>query len=138
MASQENATHAEIWDDSTLVNSWNEALQEYERYHSIHARGEKVEDVLKDFDEQESNEVEPIETEINENEMVVEGAIKEEPNLQRESWQADDNADVLETDPQVDNQATVEATTSQTRESKAPALPPMLVGQGETAKIGAR
>jgi hypothetical protein len=33
--------------------------------------------------------------------MVVEGAIKEEPNLQRESGQADDNADLLETDPQV-------------------------------------
>jgi len=40
-------SHAEIWDDSALVNSWNEALEEYKHYHSIHARGERVEDVLK-------------------------------------------------------------------------------------------
>ncbi|KAM3074649.1 hypothetical protein ACMFMG_008077 [Clarireedia jacksonii] len=137
MASSENATHAEIWDDSTLVNSWNEALQEYERYHSIHARGEKVEDVLKDFDEQEKNELEPIELESNENEMVVEEAIDEE-TIQRGSCQAEDNADVVENEPQVDNQPTVEAIASQTTESKAPALPPMLVGQGETAEIRAR
>jgi hypothetical protein len=32
-------------------------LTSVKRYHSIYARGEKVEDVLKDFDEQESNEV---------------------------------------------------------------------------------
>jgi hypothetical protein len=24
-----NMTHAEIWDDTTLVDSWNEALEEY-------------------------------------------------------------------------------------------------------------
>jgi len=36
-------SHAEIWDDSALVESWNEALMEYEYYHSLHARGEKVE-----------------------------------------------------------------------------------------------
>jgi hypothetical protein len=33
--------------------------------------------------------------------MEVEEAIKEEPNLEHESGQADDNADVLETEPQV-------------------------------------
>lgn len=68
MAQQNDATHAEVWDDSTLVDSWNEALQEYEvndpksimrtllitkqKYHSIHARGEKVEDVLNAFENQ--------------------------------------------------------------------------------------
>jgi len=40
-------SHAEIWDDSALVDSWNEALEEYMQYHSISARGERVEDVLK-------------------------------------------------------------------------------------------
>jgi len=25
-----NPTHEEIWDDSALVNSWNQALKEYE------------------------------------------------------------------------------------------------------------
>ena len=66
-------THEEIWDDSALVNSWNQALEEYkvrpqpqprhpipsphrsrldfadlkvQKYHSIHARGGRVEDLL--------------------------------------------------------------------------------------------
>jgi len=66
MATRENTSHAEIWDDSMLVNSWNDALEEYKvrrwvsasragelhanaykQYHSIKARGENVEDVLK-------------------------------------------------------------------------------------------
>ncbi|KAK1596057.1 uncharacterized protein LY79DRAFT_667551 [Colletotrichum navitas] len=37
-------THAEMWDDSALINSWNEALDEYKKYHSIHAKGGKLED----------------------------------------------------------------------------------------------
>ncbi|KAH0289813.1 hypothetical protein M436DRAFT_53960 [Aureobasidium namibiae CBS 147.97] len=36
----------EIWDDSALVQSWNEALEEYKKYHSMSARGERVEEVL--------------------------------------------------------------------------------------------
>ncbi|RFU27788.1 hypothetical protein B7463_g8552, partial [Scytalidium lignicola] len=51
MSPQANASHEEIWDDSMLVDSWNEALEEYRLYHSIHARGEKIEDVLKTFEE---------------------------------------------------------------------------------------
>ncbi|EGS23183.1 uncharacterized protein CTHT_0008460 [Thermochaetoides thermophila DSM 1495] len=39
MESQEAATHEEIWDDSMLIESWNQALEEYKKYHSIHARG---------------------------------------------------------------------------------------------------
>ncbi|MCJ1310575.1 hypothetical protein MMC25_004240 [Agyrium rufum] len=34
------------WDDSALIRSWDEALEEYKLYHSIHARGERIEDVL--------------------------------------------------------------------------------------------
>ncbi|KZL69721.1 survival motor neuron-like protein 1 [Colletotrichum tofieldiae] len=37
-------THAEVWDDSALIDSWNEALDEYKKYHSIHAKGGKLED----------------------------------------------------------------------------------------------
>jgi len=29
MESQEAATHEEIWDDSMLIESWNQALEEY-------------------------------------------------------------------------------------------------------------
>ncbi|MCJ1473075.1 hypothetical protein MMC13_001725 [Lambiella insularis] len=41
-------TQEEIWDDSALLRSWDEALEEYKLYHSIHARGERVEDVLRE------------------------------------------------------------------------------------------
>ncbi|CEI63051.1 unnamed protein product [Fusarium venenatum] len=42
---QENLSHEEVWDDSALINSWNEALQEYKKYHSIHAKGGSVRDL---------------------------------------------------------------------------------------------
>ncbi|KAK4175424.1 hypothetical protein QBC36DRAFT_331492 [Triangularia setosa] len=45
MASEENLTHEEIWDDSALVDSWNNALAEYNKYHSIHAKGGTVNDL---------------------------------------------------------------------------------------------
>ncbi|KAK7755906.1 hypothetical protein SLS62_002193 [Diatrype stigma] len=48
MAANENLTHDEIWDDSTLVNSWNEALEEYKKYHSIHTKGGNVNDLIKE------------------------------------------------------------------------------------------
>ncbi|KAL8802686.1 MAG: hypothetical protein Q9182_003644 [Xanthomendoza sp. 2 TL-2023] len=44
---RKHLSHEEIWDDSALLDSWDAALQEYQLYHSIHARGERVEDVLK-------------------------------------------------------------------------------------------
>jgi hypothetical protein len=28
-ANEENLTHEEVWDDSALVTSWNDALEEY-------------------------------------------------------------------------------------------------------------
>ncbi|KAL8666173.1 MAG: hypothetical protein Q9202_001680 [Teloschistes flavicans] len=49
-------SHEEIWDDSALLDSWDTALQEYQFYHSIHARGERVEDVL---DQAEASEKSP-------------------------------------------------------------------------------
>ncbi|KAL6236387.1 hypothetical protein BDW75DRAFT_114670 [Aspergillus navahoensis] len=41
-------TQEEIWDDSALVQSWDEAVEEYKLYHSIAAKGENVEDVLRE------------------------------------------------------------------------------------------
>ncbi|KZZ98173.1 hypothetical protein AAP_00434 [Ascosphaera apis ARSEF 7405] len=43
-------THAQIWDDSSLVQSWNEAAEEYKKYHSIHARGEDMDDLLEKYE----------------------------------------------------------------------------------------
>ncbi|CAG5182091.1 uncharacterized protein ALTATR162_LOCUS9987 [Alternaria atra] len=34
------------WDDSLLINSWDSAVDEYKKYHSIHQSGKKLEDVL--------------------------------------------------------------------------------------------
>ncbi|KAL6714941.1 hypothetical protein ACLMJK_007201 [Lecanora helva] len=48
-------SHAEVWDDSVLLQSWSDALEEYKLYHSIHARGERVEDVIQKF-ESDSND----------------------------------------------------------------------------------
>ncbi|KAK5116623.1 hypothetical protein LTR62_007297 [Meristemomyces frigidus] len=39
-------SHEEMWDDSALVTSWNEAVEEYKKYHSMAARGENVDVVL--------------------------------------------------------------------------------------------
>ncbi|OQD72478.1 hypothetical protein PENDEC_c021G04346 [Penicillium decumbens] len=44
-------THEEIWDDSALLRSWDDAVEEYRLYHSIQAKGENVEDVLRQAEE---------------------------------------------------------------------------------------
>lgn len=46
MASNGEMSHAEMWDDSALVDSWNDAVEEYKKYHSIKARGENEDEVL--------------------------------------------------------------------------------------------
>ncbi|KAL7784545.1 hypothetical protein V8C37DRAFT_413362 [Trichoderma ceciliae] len=40
--------HEEVWDDSLLIDSWNQALQEYKKYHSIHAKGGSIRDLEQD------------------------------------------------------------------------------------------
>jgi hypothetical protein len=45
-------THEEIWDDSALVRSWDDAVEEYQLYHSIQAKGENVEDILRQAEEE--------------------------------------------------------------------------------------
>ncbi|KAI9376523.1 hypothetical protein BJX61DRAFT_489604 [Aspergillus egyptiacus] len=52
-------TQEEIWDDSALVQSWDEAVEEYKLYHSIHAKGENVEDVLREAEAAAENEAGP-------------------------------------------------------------------------------
>jgi hypothetical protein len=65
MASDGKTSHKAIWDDSALVDSWNDAVEEYkvrdlkiavwaeltfefrQKYHSIKARGENAHEVLK-------------------------------------------------------------------------------------------
>ncbi|KAK2861379.1 hypothetical protein FQN49_004252 [Arthroderma sp. PD_2] len=49
-------TQEEIWDDSALIQSWEEAAEEYKLYHSIQAKGQKVEDVLREAESSNGNE----------------------------------------------------------------------------------
>ncbi|KAH7094838.1 hypothetical protein FB567DRAFT_14829 [Paraphoma chrysanthemicola] len=44
------------WDDSLLMNSWNDAVKEYERFHSIHKSGKRLEDVLSEEELRELRE----------------------------------------------------------------------------------
>ncbi|KAH8697269.1 hypothetical protein BGW36DRAFT_427235 [Talaromyces proteolyticus] len=50
-------SHEEIWDDSALVRSWDDAVEEYQTYHSIHARGENVEEALERAENEGLSEV---------------------------------------------------------------------------------
>lgn len=52
----DNLSHEEIWDDSALIRSWDDAVREYEFYHSIHARGEDVDEVLRQAELAEQEE----------------------------------------------------------------------------------
>nr|KMM73522.1 hypothetical protein CPAG_09810 [Coccidioides posadasii RMSCC 3488] len=47
-------THEEIWDDSALIESWEAAAEEYKLYHSIQAKGENIEDALRDYEANEA------------------------------------------------------------------------------------
>ncbi|KAG6065033.1 hypothetical protein E4U32_007841 [Claviceps aff. humidiphila group G2b] len=42
---QEVLSHEEVWDDSALIDSWNEALAEYKKYHSVFAKGGSIRDL---------------------------------------------------------------------------------------------
>ncbi|KAM0689482.1 hypothetical protein Q7P36_010353 [Cladosporium allicinum] len=50
----DGASHEEIWDDSALLNSWDDALAEYKKYHSLAAKGETV-DLSKLKEAQQAN-----------------------------------------------------------------------------------
>ncbi|WEW55534.1 hypothetical protein PRK78_000965 [Emydomyces testavorans] len=47
-------TQEEIWDDSALIASWEEAAEEYKLYHGIQAKGEVLEDALRDYEANEA------------------------------------------------------------------------------------
>ncbi|RPA79903.1 hypothetical protein BJ508DRAFT_415704 [Ascobolus immersus RN42] len=46
-------SHREIWDDSTIVSSWEYLLNEYKKYHSIEATGGNLEAAVKEFAEKQ-------------------------------------------------------------------------------------
>ncbi|PNS14143.1 Survival motor neuron-like protein 1 [Sphaceloma murrayae] len=43
----------EAWDDSELVDSWNQALEEYKKYHSIAAKREDLNELIQKAEKEE-------------------------------------------------------------------------------------
>ncbi|KAF1811139.1 hypothetical protein P152DRAFT_80324 [Eremomyces bilateralis CBS 781.70] len=46
----------DTWDDTELQRSWNSAFAEYQKYHSIAAKGDDSEEILKEYDLKEMQE----------------------------------------------------------------------------------
>ncbi|KAF4451379.1 Survival motor neuron-like protein 1 [Fusarium austroafricanum] len=91
---QEKLTHEEMWDDSALIDSWNEALQEYKvlkHTYSIHAKGGSVRELESQSCvevEAESESEQPQVTETEEETMLKSEAVeqdKENPSSPDES-----------------------------------------------------
>ncbi|RDL38048.1 uncharacterized protein BP5553_05481 [Venustampulla echinocandica] len=125
MTSQNNPTHDEIWDDSLLVNSWNEALEEYKKYHSIQARGEDIDSVLEAHENQSQRIIGP--------QMDNERPGNDQPGpplATSESHAETDDRDT--TVPGIDSQVRNNLPPNQGLDSgpaKGPALPQHLMGQ---------
>ncbi|KAN0085137.1 hypothetical protein V8E54_001604 [Elaphomyces granulatus] len=83
MGKKRELTQDEIWDDSALVRSWDEAVEEYKLYHSIHAKGENVEEILQAAEAAERtvdgqvDDVESMQTNIVEAEVAGDEADRE-------------------------------------------------------------
>ncbi|RDW91464.1 hypothetical protein BP5796_02629 [Coleophoma crateriformis] len=142
MAPPKDPSHAEIWDDSALVDSWNEALEEYKHYHSMHARGEKVEDVLKIASKQTSGLLVDDSIQYEQSEGTVDGShievdASEQVYVAPASIPAvpendDAEATLAKNDQAARNQSHGPSQIKGSPQSKGPALPQHLIGQGLT------
>ncbi|KZF25715.1 hypothetical protein L228DRAFT_266171 [Xylona heveae TC161] len=70
-------SHEEIWDDSALVRSWDDALEEYKRFHSIQARGENVDDLLQKLEAEEDGLADPASGQLRQE--LAQGEVVQEP-----------------------------------------------------------
>ncbi|OPB46163.1 hypothetical protein A0O28_0062840 [Trichoderma guizhouense] len=74
--------HEEVWDDSLLIDSWNQALKEYKKYHSIHAKGGNIRD-LGETDASSSNKVtEPLKVDESGSQPVTETKTETEKHVE--------------------------------------------------------
>ncbi|PMD56804.1 uncharacterized protein K444DRAFT_35879 [Hyaloscypha bicolor E] len=123
--SNRNNSHEEIWDDSALVDSWNDALEEYKKYHSLKARGEDVEEVLRAAESRHngvSQEIDHEEEQADDSRLVNDPRAKK--NLPEETGDHDTKsakheAPIAHTQPEV----------GQASGRTPPALPQHLIGQ---------
>ncbi|EGE08164.1 hypothetical protein TEQG_06915 [Trichophyton equinum CBS 127.97] len=105
-------TQEEIWDDSALLESWEEAAEEYRLYHSIQARGQKVEDVLRETEAEASNAIE--------DEMQIETNAETENPSENMTVDVSETVAVEESDGKI-KQVDI-CTTSQVEDEAAPEL----------------
>ncbi|KAF8418586.1 hypothetical protein EV426DRAFT_316734 [Tirmania nivea] len=146
MAENKELTHAEIWDDSTLLNSWDAALQEYKKYHSIQATGATVESVIASTKEAGGVEMKVVPPQplfhaqkgedksaapMSEEEAEVVPEIREEPRLQGAGQEQAEIKDHIPK-PQPMTQASVEA--GHKPPSPPPFPPSILAGENEAIR----
>ncbi|CEA17196.1 putative Survival motor neuron-like protein [Blumeria hordei DH14] len=123
-------SQAEIWDDSALIESWDQALEEYKKYHSLRARGENVEDILNSAEDstvdppRESNSAiknDDFTPEISGTQATGHHLPVEQHNTHKQQYSTDTQANTnidLTPHPKASNKIT-----------HGPELPRMLVGQ---------
>ncbi|KAL5334453.1 hypothetical protein BJX70DRAFT_378294 [Aspergillus crustosus] len=99
-------TQEEIWDDSALVQSWDDAVDEYKLYHSINAKGENVEDVLRAAEAEAAAEA-----------QAGEAAAGSWAQVKKD----DDMADVYDAEPASETQAPQTVSTSAPVKQETPA-----------------
>jgi len=122
--SNKNVSHAEIWDDSALVDSWNDALEEYKKYHGVKARGEDVEEVLRAAESHNNGVGQEIQQEEEQGDDGLVNDPRAKENLPEETGDHDtknakDEAPVGGQQPKP----------SQASERTPPALPQNMIGQ---------
>ncbi|KUJ12027.1 uncharacterized protein LY89DRAFT_219529 [Mollisia scopiformis] len=124
MAPKDSISQAEIWDDSALVDSWNDALEEYKKYHSINARGENVDKILNEAQQPNTARGEELAYEDGE----VDEPLVNDPLAKKNISEQTGHHDTKSVEEHV--QAREESlSVPEQASSRSPALPQHLIGQ---------
>ncbi|KAI5809526.1 hypothetical protein DFH27DRAFT_150464 [Peziza echinospora] len=148
MATGQQLSHAEIWDDSSLINAWDSALQEYKKYHSIQATGGSVEGAVAAKNilaELEMKDVASVAHAQSSDNAVAEELEEGEVGPRNEEEQEDAQPaaglphtspiDTLNQHPKHDEQASAAPTTGSVPHANMPQIPPgILAGQNEALR----
>ncbi|KAF8475019.1 hypothetical protein BDZ91DRAFT_845212 [Kalaharituber pfeilii] len=150
MAEKKELSHAEIWDDSALINTWDEALQEYKKYHSIQATGGTLESAsvmkqsageveMKDVPSPHVTEHNASKEDIGVEEGGVQFNVQEEPASQGTNGEQTKEITIQGLDPRqpeassTPNVVTGPSTKQTTEAPKLPPFPPSLLASDNEA-----
>lgn len=123
-------THEEIWDDSTLVNAWDEALNEYKKYHSIEATGENKTKILREAEEAEMQDAPSMNQEVTEYQPSIED-VEEDDAIEHEEATAPQVEVEVETAGQKESQGSHEQVSDTI--TKITDQQPLVAGQENSA-----